>query len=78
MEIKKKYTRKMAWLRSTPVHPEVEQIILEMFPTGVAEMILEIANNPPVLSMHYGVFCMPDDPCVHCKAVLDSKKRKRV
>lgn len=66
----------MAWLRSTLVHPEVEQIILQLFPVGVAEMILEIANNPPVLSMHYGVFCMPDDPCEHCRGALAKRRRK--
>lgn len=67
----------MAWLRNQPVHEEVDLIIRQLFPYGVAELILDMANNPPVLTMHYGVFCQLGDPCEYCRDALRAKRAKR-
>lgn len=52
-------------------------MIRQLFPYGVAQLILDMANNPPVLTMHYGVFCQLDDPCEFCKDALRAKRAKR-
>lgn len=69
----------MAWLRSTPVHPEVERIVRQQYPYGVAEVILEYANNPPILVMHNGRWCSLEQPCDFCRGfgALSRKKRSR-